>query len=109
MKRGIFGKASLYAVPLFLAPFLDKMADFLLRGEWPTIQMAVYCTIAGIISMCIGLRAFFDGSAERAKQDNFPPLDQREAKTVAGGGSPEADASKTSQPVADPSAPGGKV
>lgn len=109
MKKGIFGKASLYAVPLFLAPFLDKLADFLLRGQWPTAQMVVYCTLAGIVSMCIGLRAFFDGSAERAKQDSLSTLDQREAKIVAGGGSPAVAGSETSQTISDTATPGGKT
>ena len=62
-------KAALYAVPLFLAPFVDKLAPDLFNDNWPSKQSVVGCVLLGTVSMCIGLRAFFDGSVERKKQD----------------------------------------
>jgi hypothetical protein len=74
----ISGKALLYAIPLFLTPFVDKCGDILLKGNWPSLPMIVLSAILGIIAAAIGLRAFFDGSYERKKADSddgtaFPP------------------------------------
>ena len=63
----ISGKALLYAVPLFLAPFVDKLADLLLNDQWPSLPKLVGCSLLGAVSASIGLRAFFDGSYERRK------------------------------------------
>lgn len=65
MKWNIFWRGFFYAVPLFLTPFVDKMGDFLLNGIWPSAQSVVYCGMVGLGAMCIGLRAFSDGSVER--------------------------------------------
>jgi hypothetical protein len=66
----ISGKALLYAIPLFLTPFVDKLGALLLDGKWPTIPATVGCCLLGIVSASIGLRAFFDGSYERKKNEN---------------------------------------
>ena len=66
----ISGKALLYAAPLFLAPFVDKLAPDLFNNSWPSYQSIVGCILLGTVSMCIGLRAFFDGSYERKKTEN---------------------------------------
>ena len=63
----INGKALLYAVPLFLAPFVDKLADLLLNDQWPSLPKLCGCALLGTVSASIGLRAFFDGSYERSK------------------------------------------
>ena len=63
----INGKALLYALPLFLTPFADKMGAMLLNGEWPSLPMCAGCTLLGLIAASIGLRAFYDGSYERSK------------------------------------------
>ena len=63
----ISGKAALYAIPLFLAPFVDKLGGLLFGGDWPSFPMVVGCVLLGTVQMCIGLRAFFDGSYERRK------------------------------------------
>ena len=65
----ISGKAALYAIPLFLTPFVDKLAPDLFNDNWPSAQSVVGCMLLGLVSTCIGLRAFFDGSVERKKQD----------------------------------------
>ena len=72
MKFGndISWKATLYGVPLFLTPFVDKLGSLLLNGEWPSAPMMVGCGLLGIVSASIGLRAFFDGSYERNKSGN---------------------------------------
>ena len=70
MTKGIYGKAALYAIPLFLAPCIEKLADVMQDGIWPSPQRLVFCTMLGLSGMCIGLRAYFDGSAEREKQRN---------------------------------------
>ena len=61
----ISGKALLYAIPLFLAPFVDKLADLLLNDQWPSLPKLAGCSLLGIVSASIGLRAFFDGSYQR--------------------------------------------
>ena len=63
----ISGKALLYAVPLFLAPFVDKLGTGLFNGTWPTLPVVVGCILLGTVQTSIGLRAFFDGSYERRK------------------------------------------
>jgi hypothetical protein len=67
MKLDITGKALLYAIPLFLAPFVDKLADLLLNDQWPSAPKLVGCALLGVVSASIGLRAYFDGSYERSK------------------------------------------
>jgi hypothetical protein len=52
-------------VPLFLAPCIEKLADILMNDSWPSPQKVVFSGILGLSSMCIGLRAYFDGSYER--------------------------------------------
>jgi hypothetical protein len=66
----ISGKALLYAIPLFLTPFVDKLNTMLFEGKWPSIQAVIACTLLGICAAAIGLRAFFDGSYERKKADS---------------------------------------
>ena len=51
----ISGKAALYAIPLFLAPFVDKLGGILFGGDWPTWPMIVGCVLLGTVQMCIGL------------------------------------------------------
>ena len=63
----ISGKALLYAVPLFLTPFADKVGSILFQDQWPSWPMIWGCVLLGLIQMCIGLRAFYDGSYERKK------------------------------------------
>lgn len=70
MKRAfnsVNGKAALYAIPLFLTPFSEKLGNLLWEGFWPTYPQLIACSIAGTIATCIGLRAFYDGSYERSK------------------------------------------
>lgn len=60
-------RAILYAVALFLTPSVEKLAPILSEGKWPTAQSLVLCLLTGTVAAVIGLRAYFDGSAERAK------------------------------------------
>ena len=73
MNAPVILRATLYAVPLFLSPFADKLVDVLFKDEWPSPQKVVGCSIIGFIGMAIGLRAYFDGSAERLKQADSQP------------------------------------
>ncbi len=75
MKIGIMLKGMLYAIPLFLAPCIEKLADVMQDGQWPTPQRLTFCGMLGLSAACIGLRAYFDGSAERAKMDEPAPPD----------------------------------
>lgn len=59
----------LYAVAFFVAPFTDKLVPILFQNQWPTPQMWVGTVITSIGVTAIGLRAYFDGSIERAKQN----------------------------------------
>ena len=68
----ISGKAALYAIPLFLAPFVDKLADLLLNDQWPSLPKLVGCALLGTVSASIGLRAFFDGSYQRRQEELKP-------------------------------------
>jgi hypothetical protein len=61
-------RAFLYAIPLALAPFADKLVPILNGDKWPSPQILVACSIVAAISTAIGLRAYYDGSAERAKK-----------------------------------------
>ena len=63
----ISGKAALYAIPLFLTPFVDKLAPVFFNDQWPSYQKLIGCALLGVVSTCIGLRAFFDGSYQRRK------------------------------------------
>ena len=63
----ITGKALLYAIPLFLTPFVDKLVDLLLNDQWPSLPKLVGCGLLGTVAASIGLRAFYDGSYQRAK------------------------------------------
>jgi hypothetical protein len=71
-------RGGLYAVVLFLTPFADKVVPVLYQDKWPTLQVVVACCLVGLIAALVGLRAYFDGSAERARQANEtaagPPL-----------------------------------
>lgn len=66
-------RALLYALVLFLTPFADKVVPLLYNNQWPTAQVIVACAIVGLIAALIGVRAYFDGSAERARQLEEPP------------------------------------
>ena len=65
----ISAKALLYAIPLFLTPFIDKMGDLMYNGYWPTYPQIVISALVGIAQASVGLRAFYDGSYERSKQN----------------------------------------
>jgi drug/metabolite transporter (DMT)-like permease len=67
MDQDIKLKAVLYAIPLFLTPFADKIISILFTDKWPSIPMVVGCTLLGIIASSLGLRMYFDGSYERSK------------------------------------------
>jgi hypothetical protein len=67
-------KAVLYAIPLFLTPFADKIISILFQDKWPSLQMVLGCALLGIIASSLGLRMYFDGSYERSKGlDNSGP------------------------------------
>jgi hypothetical protein len=70
MDSDIKFKAILYAIPLFLTPFADKIISVLFTDKWPSLQMVAGCTILGIIASSLGLRMYFDGSYERSKNGN---------------------------------------
>ena len=67
MDKDIKIKALLYAIPLFLTPFADKIISILFKDQWPSPQMVVGCALLGLIASSLGLRMFFDGSYERSK------------------------------------------
>lgn len=70
MDADIKFKAALYAIPLFLTPFADKIIAILFQDQWPSLQMIAGCTLLGIIATSLGLRMYFDGSYERSKNGN---------------------------------------
>lgn len=62
-------KAFLYAIVLFLTPFSVKLEPLLWDGKWPTPQAVVACLLAGTVAAAVGLRAYYDGSAAREKEE----------------------------------------
>jgi len=70
MDSDIKYKAILYAIPLFLTPFADKIISVLFTDKWPSLQMVIGCMILGTIASSLGLRMYFDGSYERSKNGN---------------------------------------
>ena len=66
MDKDIKLKATLYAIPLFLTPFADKIISILFKDQWPSPQMVVGCALLGIIASSLGLRMYFDGSYQRS-------------------------------------------
>ncbi len=64
-------KALLYGVPIFLAPFVDKLGDILFNSAWPSPQQIVGCCLLGTIQASIGLKAFYDGSYQKAKDEKL--------------------------------------
>ena len=66
-------RALLYATPLFLTPFVDNALKVMEKDLWPTPQSLVRCAVLGLVAVAIGLRAYYDGSAERARQDETKP------------------------------------
>lgn len=81
----ISGKAALYAIPLFLTPFIDKVGNLLFNGTWPSFPMLVGCTLLGVSQTAIGLRAFYDGSYQRDKDEKSSknPTQTETAATAA--------------------------
>ena len=69
MDADIKYKALLYAIPLFLTPFADKIISVLFTDKWPSWQMVMGCVILGTIASSLGLRMYFDGSYERSKMN----------------------------------------
>lgn len=70
MDSDIKYKAALYGIALFLTPFSDKILPILFQDKWPSIPMMAGCSLLGTIACAIGLRAYFDGSYEKAKVAN---------------------------------------
>ena len=62
-------RAWLYAIPLFLTPFADKIVPILEGDKWPSPMRLVACAIVGLIASAIGLRAYYDGSYQRHADD----------------------------------------
>jgi hypothetical protein len=60
-------RAALYGLPLFLAPFIDEIVPILREDQWPTPMKCVASGIVGAAALCVGLRAYYDGSYQRAK------------------------------------------
>ena len=72
-----FAKASLYAIPLFLAPFVDKLADLLLNDQWPSPPKLVGCACLALCrpasDYALTLMAAMNGASRRPSHDNERP------------------------------------
>jgi hypothetical protein len=66
-------RALLYCIVAFLAPFGEKIVPILTSDKWPTPQSLVATVILGLAAAAIVLRAYVDGSAERAKNLESSP------------------------------------
>lgn len=60
-------RAALYALAAFLAPLVDEVGPILAGDQWPSPQKLVACAITGALAVTVTLRAYFDGSAQRAR------------------------------------------
>jgi hypothetical protein len=66
-------KALLYCIVLFLTPFMDKVVPILFQNQWPTPQAVLGTSVMGLVAAAVGLRAYVDGSNERAKNEETKP------------------------------------
>lgn len=70
MRGPIVFRAALYFAIAFLSPFAEQVSDFLSKDQWPSTQRFCLAIIIGLIAGLTSLRAYFDGSAERARTTN---------------------------------------
>lgn len=51
-------RMSIYvAVPLFLGPLIEKVADIMLSDKWPSLPRLTFGVLLGVVGACIGLKA----------------------------------------------------
>ena len=60
-------KAGLYAAVALLTPVAAIMSEFAQRDQWPSGVILTASLLTGLVQALIAVRAYFDGSAERAK------------------------------------------
>jgi hypothetical protein len=60
-------KAGLYAAVALLTPVAAIMSEFAQRDQWPSSVILTAALLTGLVQALIAVRAYFDGSAERAK------------------------------------------
>jgi hypothetical protein len=60
-------KAGLYAAVALLTPVAAIMSEFAQRDQWPSGVILTAALLTGLVQALIAVRAYFDGSAERAK------------------------------------------
>lgn len=68
-KLGVLGRATLYFSIAVLTPVAALLAQQAALGEWPTMLVATATAVGAIVSGLNALRAYFDGSAERQRQN----------------------------------------
>ena len=66
MTRMVAFKCTLYAGVALLTPLSGIMAEFAQRNEWPSLVIVAAALLTGLVQALIAVRAYFDGSAERA-------------------------------------------
>lgn len=66
-------RALLYSCAAFLTPVIDKVGPILEKNEWPTGPRIVWSVLLGVAAAVITLRAYYDGSVERAKNPSPAP------------------------------------
>ena len=66
MTRMVSFKCALYACAALLTPLSNIMSEFSQRDEWPSLVIVAAALLTGLVQALIAVRAYFDGSAERA-------------------------------------------
>ncbi len=67
MNASVMLKAGLYAGIALLTPLAAVMSEFAQRDAWPSLIIITAALLTGLVQALIAVRAYFDGSAERAK------------------------------------------
>lgn len=75
-------RGSLYFIASFLTSMVDKIGPFLDKGEWPSWPRMVLGFLIGTTNGVIAVRAFYDGSAERHKDEQAPIAEAEQRKAV---------------------------
>ena len=67
MKPVVMFKAGLYAGIALLTPLAAIMSEFAQLNAWPSPIIVTAALLTGLVQALIAVRAYFDGSAERAQ------------------------------------------
>ena len=68
MNRTNLVKGGLYALAALLTPLNSIMSEFAQLDKWPSLVIVTSALLTGMVQAIIAVRAYVDGSWERAKK-----------------------------------------